>query len=411
MKKIFLFLFAIVCATVNAQFLPISPTYTAGYGWINYTDWNTFNGKVPYTGATTDVDLSTHSLNANNISLSTATVTASGGTTTLTVNSSRFQILNGLSNQTYQLPDATTLRFGTTYEFNNNTSSNTLSVTDNGGNAICSIPYGGYARITCIYNGNTNGTWDPHYLIPKTSSWGTSGATVAGTFSASTSVTTPTVSITGGSSSNVLSGSGTQLNTAGTGSVELSGYRTSYQPMYSGYWRTSPYVGAPTSTTLFANYMFWMPYMIERSHSVTDITIEITTAATGSLSISLYTDSAGRPQKLIEQSGNLATTGTVTTGNKTYTFTGGSGTGGAQVLTGDMKVVWMGVWCSSSSVATRIYVTAQQIQNFYLTGTGSIGGYVAYRNFGSYTGTWPTYAGTLTGQGAQSAYLMSLKVQ
>lgn len=198
---------------------------------------------------------------------------------------------------------------------------------------------------------------------------------------------------------------------AGTGSVTLTDYRSSFQPIYSGYWRTGPFTGATSTGPLIGGFMFFMPYIIERSHNVTDITFEVTTAATASLSVALYADSAGAPNQLIEASGNLATSGTVTIGNKTYTFTGGSGGGaGAQVLNaGTMKVVWMGVWCSSSSVAGRTLLIGQQFTPFYLSGTGvSAGGFVYYKSV-AYTGSWPSrITGTTLGNGA---YLLSLKVQ
>ena len=47
--------------------LSISQANTSTNGFLSSTDWNTFNNKVPYTGATANVDLGTHTLSSYNL--------------------------------------------------------------------------------------------------------------------------------------------------------------------------------------------------------------------------------------------------------------------------------------------------------------------------------------------------------
>lgn len=125
--------------------------------------------------------------NGNSVSnnwVSGATNVVSGGTiTNLTAASTRLQQLTGTLNQTFRLPDATTLSVGSTWEFNNN-STGTLTVTDFGANTIGSAPSGGYMRVVAIAVVTSNGAWDKHYLMPANASYGTSGMTVTGTITA-----------------------------------------------------------------------------------------------------------------------------------------------------------------------------------------------------------------------------------
>lgn len=130
---------------------------------------------------------------ANNFSNNSTAVTSAGTTTTLTAASARLQVLQGSSNQTFQLPDATTLAIGWVFEFNNN-STGTLTVNDGGGGLVTTIPSGGYSRINAIAVSTAAGSWDKHFLMPANASYGTSGMTVTGTIAA-----TSTLSGTGAS--------------------------------------------------------------------------------------------------------------------------------------------------------------------------------------------------------------------
>lgn len=125
----------------------------------------------------------------NFISLGTSTASA-GGTTVLTSASNRAQILTGSSNQTYQLPDATTLTVGEMYVFNNN-SSGTLTINNATPSTLYTVPAGGYVEVNLLANGTAAGTWDEHPLPPNTVQWGSG---TAGLVMNTALSTTPTVS-------------------------------------------------------------------------------------------------------------------------------------------------------------------------------------------------------------------------
>lgn len=109
----------------------------------------------------------------NYLGNATATVSA-GGTTILTVSSSRFQALTGSSSQTYQLPDATTLSLGPWFVFNNN-SSGSLIITNNSGSTLYTVPAGGIIECGPSNISTANGSWDFHGYFPGTVTW-SSGA-------------------------------------------------------------------------------------------------------------------------------------------------------------------------------------------------------------------------------------------
>ena len=70
--------FAISSATATHTFnLPVASATNTGK--LSSTDWSTFNGKVPYTGATADVDLGVYNFKANIVSIASA-----GGSNQLT---------------------------------------------------------------------------------------------------------------------------------------------------------------------------------------------------------------------------------------------------------------------------------------------------------------------------------------
>lgn len=104
----------------------------------------------------------------------TSTVSA-GGTTVLTIASSRTQRLTGSSTQTYQLPDATTLPIASIFDFDNNSSSS-LIITNAGAATQYTVPAGGHVTAECVANGTANGSWDFHALTPASVTWG-SGVT------------------------------------------------------------------------------------------------------------------------------------------------------------------------------------------------------------------------------------------
>lgn len=116
----------------------------------------------------------------NNIFRNTTSTVSAAGTTVLTAASSYTQVLTGTTTQTYQLPDATTLSNGASFQFNNNSTGN-LFVVDYGSNAIYTVAAGGAAQIYLTSTSTANGTWDVHGYIPEGSSWGTNSLSLGTT--------------------------------------------------------------------------------------------------------------------------------------------------------------------------------------------------------------------------------------
>lgn len=133
---------------------------------------NGANGNITLAPNGTGKVTTNNNLFANNLLANATSTVSAGGTTILTVASSRYQALTGSSNQTYQLPDATTLSVGPWFNFNNN-SSGSLIITNAGGSTIYTVPAGGIAQVGPTSIATSNGTWDVHEFIPSTVTWGT----------------------------------------------------------------------------------------------------------------------------------------------------------------------------------------------------------------------------------------------
>lgn len=109
------------------------------------------------TIATRDVN---SSLAAQNINLGLSSTVTAGATTTLNVASNFYQFFTGSSNQTVQLPVASTLTLGQSYSLYN-LSTGTLTINSSGGNQIFILAASSVALMTCT---TTSGT--------GTASWG-----------------------------------------------------------------------------------------------------------------------------------------------------------------------------------------------------------------------------------------------
>jgi len=139
---------------------------------------------------------------ANNFTSKGTNVVSAGSTTILTAASTRLQNLTGSANQTFQLPDATTLSIGARFTFNNN-STGVLTVTNNGGITIATCPAGGAIEVFEIAASTPNGAWDYHFYIPANVQWGTTALIYSGPITATKFVTS------GGTSSQFVKGDGT----------------------------------------------------------------------------------------------------------------------------------------------------------------------------------------------------------
>jgi hypothetical protein len=111
---------------------------------------------------------------------------ASGTTITLTVASTRVYTITGSGGQVMQLPDATTLQSGTVFAFDNNQSSGAITVNNNSGTLIVSVPSGGYVLVNLLSNATAAGSWDRHDQAPSNVSWSTNTFDYAGSITGAT---------------------------------------------------------------------------------------------------------------------------------------------------------------------------------------------------------------------------------
>jgi len=115
----------------------------------------------------------------NNFVAGFTAVTAAAGTTVLTVASTRNQVLVGSTTQTIQLPNATTLQLGQSFIFVNN-SSGILTITNNAGATIDTVPSGGVAQLGATSIATSAGTWGIYSFLPGTYNFNNSTADFGG---------------------------------------------------------------------------------------------------------------------------------------------------------------------------------------------------------------------------------------
>jgi hypothetical protein len=119
-------------------------------------------------------------INFNNYVANANVVTAAGGTTVLTVASARTQLLTGSTTQTFQLPNATTVALGQSFIFVNN-SSGVLTVTNNAGATVETVPSGGITQMGAVSIATSAGSWGAYSFIPAAANWGTNSLDLAST--------------------------------------------------------------------------------------------------------------------------------------------------------------------------------------------------------------------------------------
>jgi hypothetical protein len=175
----------------------------------------------------------------NRLNQANTSIAAAGGTTALTAASTYSQTLTGTGNQTYTMPDATTLTTAVAFVFNNN-ATGTLTLQDYATGPIGTITAGGAVELVLLDNSTVAGTWDVHGFLPENVTWGTNALNLGGTV------------ITGGT----WQGGTIQSGYGGTGLTTFAGannalYSTSSSALAAG---TLPVAAGGTgSTTLAAN--------------------------------------------------------------------------------------------------------------------------------------------------------------
>jgi hypothetical protein len=113
-------------------------------------------------------------------------VAASGTQINLTAASTPVYVVTGSGGQVIKLPDATTLPKGPIFSFNNNQSSGAITVNNNSGTLIASVPSGGYTTVVLLDNATTAGSWDRHDQSPANVSWSTNTFDYPGSITSAT---------------------------------------------------------------------------------------------------------------------------------------------------------------------------------------------------------------------------------
>ena len=207
-------------------------------------------GVVASTGANSVVLRDANqNINANSFFAGFTSVAASGTQINLTAASTPVYVITGSGGQVIRLPDATTLPKGPIFSFNNNQSSGSITVNNNSGTLVASVPSGGYTTIVLLDNATAAGTWDRHDQSPSNTSWSTNtfdypGSITSATWNGATitvnrggtglatvpanavvigNATGSLVTVSPGNSGNVLTSNGTnwvsQVPTGGGGST------------------------------------------------------------------------------------------------------------------------------------------------------------------------------------------------
>ena len=185
-------------------------------------------------------------ISANKFVPGYSAVTSAGGTTTLTAASSYYQRLTGTQNQTFVLPDATTLVTGTTFLIAND-STGTLTIKDGATTTIESIPATGVDYIYLISNSTVAGTWKTYSFNPSNYDFTSGNANFGG--ATITSAVWNGTTIAGGyggtgltsfgGANNAIYSTGSTTLTAGTlpvaaGGTGISSLTANYIPVGNG---------------------------------------------------------------------------------------------------------------------------------------------------------------------------------
>lgn len=97
---------------------------------------------------------------------STTSTATAAGTTTLTYQSNSHQRFTGVTTQNCDLPAATTLRVGREFRITND-STGVVTVRNNGGSTVDTVPAGRTYRFLLTDNGTANGTWTVHTPVSE----------------------------------------------------------------------------------------------------------------------------------------------------------------------------------------------------------------------------------------------------
>ena len=198
-------------------------TYNSSTGVLNIPNYGSvLTGYVPYTGATSDLNLGTKNYYGNAYFDGFTSVAASGTQIVLTINSTPSYLVTGSGGQTIKLPDATTLPNGADFYFNNNQSSGAILVNNNSNTLVKSVPSGGYLVLTLTDNTTSAGGWDAHFQAPSNVSWSTNTLDYGGSITSATWNGTTIAINRGGTGASTAAGALSNLGGIGLTSLSAS---------------------------------------------------------------------------------------------------------------------------------------------------------------------------------------------
>ena len=329
-----------------------SSSNVSALGTVSSGTWQGSTIAVAYggTGVTTSSGANSVMLRdanqnvaVNRLNQSNTNTSAAGGVTALTTASSYIHTLSGTGNQTYTMPDATTLSTGVAFLFNN-MATGTLTLQDYATGAIGTIPTGGAGAVFLTVNATVGGTWDLHAYLPEGVTFGTNA------FNLGTSV------ITGGTWNGGTIGTaygGTGLTTFGSANYAL--YSTSSSALVAG---TLPVAAGGTNVTSFtANGILYGNGTSALGVTAAGITGEVLVGNTGSAPT--WGSLSGSAVTTFQTSLSGLTPSTATSGAVTLAGTLGAtsgGTGLTSYTTGDI------IYASATNTLAKLPIgTAGQV--------------------------------------------------
>ena len=257
------------------------------------------SGFVPYTGATSNLNLGTKNITANAYFNGFTSMFAKNDTIVLSIDSTPVHLVKGSGGQGFKLPVATTLANGSIFSFNNNQSSGVINVVSNSiaNTLVKSVPSGAYLTLELTDNTTATGTWDAHFQTPSNVSWSTNTLDYNGSItSAQWNGTTVSYNRGGtGQTSNFTQG-GVVYGSSTTAMATTSDGTTGQMLVSAG-------TGTPT----------WADTTVFQRKSISSYTfLANNTSATANATAQYFKDTSGTYTGTITWNGTAPTSGTFT---------------------------------------------------------------------------------------------------
>jgi hypothetical protein len=154
---------------------------TASYAVV--TDGSKNLASLVYNAGVTNSSIVSRDTNGNsafnNVVASVTTIVSSGQTIAMSAGSTAIQKITGTAAVTFDLPNATTIYSGTTYQFNNNSTQSISVYLNDGITLLTTVISGAYTFAINTNNSTVNGTWDVHGLWPTGTAWGSADLSLA----------------------------------------------------------------------------------------------------------------------------------------------------------------------------------------------------------------------------------------